>query len=292
MCIRDRHYAGALLTAKFPELQVVYKIIKTEGDKVLDTPLSLIGSKGLFTKELEMELIAGTIDIAVHSLKDMPTELPDGLELLAVTERHSVSDVLLGKRKELSLNTLPLHATVATGSLRRKSQLLWWRPDLNIVDIRGNINTRLRKFHESNWDGMILAKAGLDRLGFADEICYEFTFQEMLPAVGQGALCIEGRTHDTDIKEIAAIIDDIDTRLCISAERSFLRSLGGGCKTPIAAYCMLADGRLFLDGLVASTDGKQLIRAQKIGELNKAVDIGKELAELLLVQGANKLLKL
>jgi len=292
LALWQAHFAGDLLSAKFPGLEVVYKIIKTKGDKILDTPLNLIGGKGLFTKELEAELLTGSIDIAVHSLKDMPTELPDGLELSAVTERHSVSDVLVAKRKGYTLNTLPVHATIATGSLRRKSQLLWWRPDLNIVDLRGNINTRLRKFHESDWHGMVLAKAGLERLGFTDDISHEFTFNEMLPAVGQGALCIEARTDDSETKEILSVIEDINTRKCVEAERSFLRTLGGGCKTPIAAHCRLVDGRLSLDGLVASTDGKALIRDNISADTSNPEITGRELAERLLEKGADKLLTL
>ncbi len=290
LALWQAHFVGNLLLKNNPSLNIVYKKISTKGDKILALPLEMLGGKGLFTKELENELLVGTIDIAVHSLKDMPTELPSGLSILGVTERGSVSDVLVSRRKEYNLNTLPPHAVVATGSLRRKSQLLWWRPDFNITDLRGNINTRMRKFIESNWDGMVLAKAGLERLNMTDMITHEFSFNEMLPAVGQGALAIEGRNDVPEIAELIATINDNETEMCVNAERSFLRILGGGCKTPIAAHCILQDDMLFLDGLVASVDGREQIRKQLFDKIDKPEILGNQLANILIELGANKLL--
>jgi hydroxymethylbilane synthase len=281
---------AGLLKEKFPSLEIILKKVVTKGDKILDKPLEAIGGKGLFTKELESELLAGTIDIAVHSLKDMPTELPAGLSILAVPERGAVADVLVSRRKEYNLNTLPIHATVATGSLRRKSQLLWWRPDFNIPDLRGNVNTRIQKFLDSDWDGVVLAKAGLERLGLTDRITHEFSLKELLPAAGQGALAIEGRSNDKDVAQIVAAINHSETELCTLAERSFLQALGGGCKTPIAVYASIENAKMFIQGLVGSADGKKLLRKHLTGDAALAKHLGELLAEKLINQGAKDLL--
>jgi hydroxymethylbilane synthase len=290
LALWQANFVATLLKKKFPSIEITLKEVVTKGDRILDKPLETIGGKGLFTKELENELLAGSIDIAVHSLKDMPTGLPEGLSILAIPQRGSVADVLVSRRKEYSLNTLPIHATVATGSLRRKSQLLWWRPDFNIPDLRGNINTRMRKFVESDWDGMVLAKAGLERLGLTGMITHEFSFNELLPAAGQGALAIEGRSDDTEITQITAAINHSETELCTSAERAFLESLGGGCKTPIAAYASIREDKMILQGLVGSTDGKQQVRYSIEGNPDDAKSLGTLLAGDLIIQGAKDLL--
>jgi hydroxymethylbilane synthase len=290
LALWQANHIADLIRAKFPSLEIILKKVVTKGDKILDKPLETIGGKGLFTKELENELLAGSVDIAVHSLKDMPTELPEGLSILAIPQRGPVTDVLVSRRKEYNLNTLPIHASVATGSLRRKSQLLWWRPDFNIPDLRGNINTRINKFIESNWDGIVLAKAGLERLGLTDMITHEFSFNELLPAVGQGALAIEGRSNDSEIKEITSAINHRETELCTSAERSFLEALGGGCKTPVAAYASITNGKLLLQGLVGSADGRHQVRDSVEGNPEDANRIGKLLADKLINQGAKDLL--
>ena len=292
LALWQAQFVGQLLVREFPSLLVENKIIKTKGDKILNKPLELIGGKGLFTKELENELLNGKIDIAVHSLKDMPTVLPAGLNLLGVTKRGPASDVLVVRSNNFSLATLPPSAAVATGSLRRKAQLFYKRPDLRIADLRGNINTRVRKFMESDWHAMVLAKAGLERLGISNLIIKELPFDEMLPAVGQGALGIEGREDDAETIDLIKAIIDEKTQVCTEAERAFLKALGGGCKTPITAYCSFGDNdSLVLDGLVAATDGSVIIREKMIGHYDKPEMLGSLLAEELIQKGAKQLLK-
>ncbi len=292
LAIWQAQFVEQLLVREFPSLLVENRIIETKGDKILNKPLELIGGKGLFTKELENELLNGTIDIAVHSLKDMPTELPAGLNLLGVTKRGPASDVLIVRSNEFSLATLPPSAAVATGSIRRKAQLFYKRPDLRIADLRGNINTRVQKFLESDWHAMVLAKAGLERLGISNLIIKELSFDEMLPAVGQGALGIEGRKDDNETIDLIKAIIDENTQVCTEAERAFLKALGGGCKTPIAAYCSLGDNdSLVLEGLVAATDGSVIIREKMTGHYDKPEMLGTLLAEELIQKGAKQLLK-
>ena len=290
LALWQARFIGDMLKKKHQTLQVEYKTITTKGDKILNSPLEQIPGKGLFTKELENELLTGAIDIAVHSFKDIPTELPDGLTILGVTERGPAADVLLTHRKEYSLNTLPIHAKVATGSVRRKAQLLWWRPDFIIPELRGNITTRIQKFLDSDWHGIVLAKAGLERLELTGMITHEFTLREMLPAVGQGALAIEGRSDDSETAALVTLINHDSTRRCITAERSFLKTLGGGCKTPIAAYCTISRDTLTLEGLVGSPDGKQQIRETLNGSTESPEKLGMELAQILIDKGAKTLL--
>ncbi len=273
------------------KISVELKKISTKGDKVLDVALSKIGDKGLFTKELENALLANVIDIAVHSLKDMPTELPEGLVLGAVTKRHAAEDVLIAKEKNLTIEKLPEGAIVATGSLRRKSQLLSLRPDVKVVDLRGNVPTRIEKFMKSDWDAIILARAGVERLGLTEHISSVIPLYEILPAVGQGALGIEIKEENEFAREIISEINCENTRFAIDAERAFLRKLEGGCQTPVAAYSEVKSNGLYLSGFVGSLDGSITFRKRVRGKMKKAKEIGENLASEMLSAGADKVLE-
>ncbi|MFQ6059304.1 MAG: hydroxymethylbilane synthase [Anaerolineae bacterium] len=273
-----------------PEITFVLKVIKTRGDRIRDVALTKMGGKGLFVKELEEALLAGEIDLAVHSLKDLPTEQPSGLVIGAVLKREDPRDALVS-RHGLALAQLPRGARVGTGSLRRGAQLLAYRPDLRIADIRGNVDTRLRKLGQGQYDAVILAAAGLIRLGQADRITEYLAPQVLLPAVGQGALAVEVREADARIQGMLAAIDHASTRAAVTAERAFLRRLEGGCRVPIAAYGQVQDRSLLLDGLVASADGHRVIRGQERGPVTAPIQIGERLAEVLLACGAEGILQ-
>jgi hydroxymethylbilane synthase len=273
----------------FPQLNINIEIIKTTGDKILDVSLSNIGDKGLFTKELEKEMLEGNIDIAVHSLKDLPTKLPPGLMIGAVSEREDQLDAFVSEKYN-SIDELPKGAIVATGSLRRKSQLLHYRNDLNITDVRGNVQTRLKRLKENNWDGMILAYAGLHRLGLKNLVKQVIPLNIMLPAVSQGVMAVEIRENDEFVKSVVSVIHDINSYYQILSERSFLRRLEGGCQVPIGAYSEIVDEDLVIEGVVASVDGKELVRDKVTGVKEKAKQLGTELAEKLLSMGADRIL--
>jgi hydroxymethylbilane synthase len=290
LALWQAYFVKKEIEKKFKSIKVEIKKISTKGDKILDVALSKIGDKGLFTKEIENELLAGTIDIAVHSLKDLPTVLPKGLELAAVTKRHAVEDVLVSNKKRVTLDKLPEGAIVATGSLRRASQILHIRPDIKIVDIRGNVQTRLKKFEASNWDGMILARAGLERLKLKKHISSVIPVEQILPAVGQGALGIEVATKNKFAKEIAQGIHNVKTNYVISAERAFLNALGGGCQVPIGAYAELKSNGLYLSGFVGSPDGTTTFFKRVRGSQKNAALIGKTLAKDILKAGGKKVL--
>lgn len=279
-----------LLDENFPEKQFEIRIIHTTGDRVLDVALSKIGDKGLFTRQIETELLNGSIDLAVHSLKDLQTVQPDGLTIGAVLERETPNDVLIAKQHS-SIADLPTRARVATGSLRRRSQLLAHRPDLEIVEIRGNVPTRIRKFHESEMDAMILAFAGVHRLGLDEHITELVTFDVMLPAVGQGAVAIETRSDDTDVEELTKRIDHAETRHAVTAERAFLRTLEGGCQVPIGALARVDGEKVMLEGFVGSLDGTGSFRDELAGTIDNAEEIGVNLAERLIEKGAAGLLE-
>lgn len=276
---------------KFKSVKVEIKKISTKGDKILDVALSKIGDKGLFTKEIENELLAGTVDLAVHSLKDLPTVLPKGLELVAVTKRHAVEDVLVANKKRVTLENLPVGATIATGSLRRASQILHLRPDIKIVDIRGNVQTRLKKFAASKWDGMILARAGLERLKLKKHISSVIPIDQIIPAVGQGAVAIEISSKNKFAKEIAQGIHDSKTEFSIAAERAFLKTLGGGCQVPIGAYAEQRSNGMYLSGFVGSPDGTITFTKQVRGSRKNAEVMGKSLAKDILKAGGKKVLQ-
>ncbi|MGI8545552.1 MAG: hydroxymethylbilane synthase [Aridibacter sp.] len=274
----------------FPEKQFEIRIIKTTGDKMLKVALSKIGDKGLFTKQLETALLEEEIDLAVHSLKDLQTEQPEKLKIGAVAKREKPFDVLISK-KHASIDELPEGAKVATGSLRRKSQLLNYRKDLQIFEIRGNVPTRIKKFEESDLDAMILAYAGVHRLGLDSYISQIIPPEIMLPAVGQGAMAVEIRADDAELEELLQEISDKETFYCITAERSFLRRLEGGCQVPIAGFARLQNGKVYLRGMVGNMDGSINLHDEISGEINVAESLGITLAEKLIKQGANRLLE-
>lgn len=287
--------AKARLHALFPEIDVSIDIIKTTGDVKTD-PLSVIGGKGVFTKELEDALLDGRIDLAVHSLKDLPTVLPDGLTISAICERDDPRDALV-LRDDLkgrggSILNLPQRAVIGTSSQRRVAQLKALRSDVIVKDVRGNVDTRLRKLDEGQYEALILATAGLRRLELDDRINVAISIEEMVPAVGQGAIAIEIRADNELALETTGELDHEETRLCCLAERAFLRSLGGGCQFPIAGHAIIENEELKLDGLVATPDGAQILRAQLSGAPEKPEEIGSSLAKNLIERGANSLLDL
>jgi hydroxymethylbilane synthase len=272
-------------------------IIKTTGDRVIESPLSKIGDKGLFTREIETALLRGEIDLAVHSLKDLPTQLPAGLTIGAVSRRDDVRDVFLphpasGAR---TLREVPPGGTIATGSLRRTCQLLAMRPDLVVVDIRGNLQTRFRKLEESDWAGMLLARAGAVRLGWTARIGETIDTAAILPAVGQGALGIEVRSDDSQTMELVRPLHDVGTWTAVSAERALLRRLEGGCQVPVGAHARIepaAEDRetLVIEAMVGSLDGKRVVRGRHDGPAETPERLGTELAERLLREGADTIL--
>ena len=276
-----------------PSLEVRIEIIKTTGDVKTD-PLSVIGGKGVFTKELEDALLDGRTDIAVHSLKDLPTVLSDKLVIAAICKREDPRDALVlgrpSRGAKPSVAALPKGATIGTSSPRRLAQLKHLRSDLAFKDLRGNVDTRLRKLDEGQYDALVLACAGLRRLDRESRISTPLSTQEMLPAVGQGAIGIEARAGDEDIGAIVGKLDHKFTRLACTAERSFLLSLGGGCLLPIAAYAIVRDKRIRLQGLVADVLGKRIVRNHISGPLDEAEKLGSRLAEQLLANGAGELL--
>jgi hydroxymethylbilane synthase len=278
-----------------PSLEVRIEIIKTSGDANTD-PLSLIGGKGVFTKELEEALLDQRIDLAVHSLKDLPTIVPEGLVIAAICKREDPRDALVLNRKrggsQSTILSLSKGAIVGTSSPRRLAQLKHLRDDLIIKELRGNVDTRLRKLDEGQYDALVLACAGLRRLGMENRISAALPAGEMLPAVGQGALGIETRAADEETIAVVNKLDHKFTRLACTAERAFLRSLGGGCQLPIAAYAVVRAKRIRLDGLVADPDGARIVRDRISGDLNDAEQLGTELGERLLARGARELLEM
>lgn len=279
----------ATLESIFPQLQVDLKIIKTKGDKILDVALSKIGDKGLFTKEIENELLDGSVDLAVHSLKDLPTTLPEGLKLGAVLERGEFRDALVSKNGK-KLAELGAGDVVATSSLRRIAGLLKVNNQILIKDIRGNVNSRLQKMEDGYCDAMIMAAAGLQRLGLEKYITEIIDPEVILPAVSQGAIAIETRMDDLEIEELMSKINHRETWDCIVAERAFLAELQGGCQVPLGCFSSIKNGELTLHGFVASIDGKQFIRETISGELNLGADLGIALAEKMLEKGALEIL--
>jgi hydroxymethylbilane synthase len=294
LALWQANWVKAQLNALRPDANVEIEIFKTSGDVMRHVPLAVIGGKGAFTKELEEALLAERIDIAVHSLKDLPTILPDGLTIAAITEREVPYDALVlradASNHAATLQSLPAGAIVGTSSLRRQAQLRFQRPDVEIRDVRGNVDTRLRKLDEGQYDALLLAAAGLRRLGFAARINATVPPDVMLPAVGQGALGIETRAADADTCVLVALLNHAPTHAACAAERALLRALGGGCQVPIAAHATVKDGRLHLDGLVAGMDGKEIIRAAIEDHATQAAHAGEALAARLREQGAERLL--
>ena len=271
-------------------VEVSIQIIKTSGDKIQDVPLAKIGGKGLFVKEIEEALLAHEIDIAVHSMKDVPMKLPRELQIAVVTERESPLDALISKNGE-KIADLPEGATVGTSSLRRSSQLLRYRPDLKIEMLRGNLDTRLKKLDEGQYDAIILAAAGLNRLGWADRITEEISREILLPAMGQGALGLETRINDVDVQKFICDLDHEATHWAVDAERAFVDILDGGCQVPIGAYATVDGGQITVRGLVAGLDGKTIYQLDKTGPVYDADKLGRELGNELLKMGAAEILK-
>lgn len=282
-----------------PNLTIHVEVIKTTGDKLKTAPLAVIGGRGVFTKELEEALLNERIDVAVHSLKDLPTTLPPELAITAITEREDARDALVGGADLLasgalpagaSLRSLPQGATIGTSSPRRLAQVKHVRADLKVRELRGNVDTRLRKLDAGEYDAIILAAAGLNRLGFTQRISQLLEPEEMLPAIGQGALGIETRADDHATNNVIRLLDDATTRQACTAERSLLRALGGGCQLPIAGHAAVHQGRLRLEGLVAAPAGERMIRDRVEGAAVEAMRIGEELAARLHQHGAAELL--
>jgi hydroxymethylbilane synthase len=271
-------------------LEVELNIIKTTGDKILDVPLAQVGGKGLFVKEIEEAMLRGEADLAVHSMKDVPTDLPQGLHLSTITKREDPRDAFIAGKDMKSFLDLPQGATVGTSSLRRICQLLNKRPDLRISQLRGNVDTRLRKLEEGQFDAIILATAGVKRLGHEDKITERMATDISLPAIGQGAVGIECRVDDEFINNLLAKLDHYETSVCVRAERAFLKKLEGGCQVPIAAYAQLIDGKIAMSGLVGSVDGKTLIKDTLEGSTEDPETLGTSLAEKLLAKGAKEIL--
>lgn len=270
-------------------VEVELKIIKTTGDKILDVPLAKVGGKGLFTKELEVALLDGTVDLCVHSMKDVPTELPEGCILAGMPERVDPRDVIVAHDGE-DLTTLPQGAKVGTSSLRRISQVRALRPDVEIVDVRGNLDTRMRKAETGEVSLVILAAAGIKRLGWADRISSFIPTEQMVSAVGQGAIGIEIREDDEFMVDVCKKISDPDTLTCVSAERVVMNRLDGGCQVPIGAYARIEDGKLVLDGMVGSVDGSEIVRATAEGPIDDPIGLGEKVTDMLRERGALEIL--
>ncbi len=273
-----------------PEYNFRIISMKTQGDKILDVALAKIGDKGLFTKELEVAMLNLDIDLAVHSMKDLPTVLPEGLVIGAVCERFDPRDVLVS-RHGLTLAEMPAGAKIGTSSLRRCAQLLNFRPDFNLVSLRGNLNTRMAKLERENMDGIILAAAGIERLGWGDRITERIPFDISLPAVGQGSIGIEIRGADEEVRQLVEKFNHPASAAAIKAERAMLKKLEGGCQIPIGALGRVEEDRLVLQGLVAGLDGRELIRDSVAGPVEDAELLGRALADKLIALGADKILK-
>jgi hydroxymethylbilane synthase len=289
LALWQANHVKAGLEAAHPGLVVELLPLMTTGDKILDVPLAKVGGKGLFTKEIEQALIDGRADLAVHSMKDVPTQRAPGLMLAGTGVREDVRDALVSPRVK-SVDKLPKGARVGTSSLRRQAQLLNLRPDLKIVSIRGNVQTRMNKIEELNLEGVILAAAGLRRLGFADRITQYISPGVSLPAIAQGALALEVRADDARTRELVVIFRHEPTEIAVTAERAFLARLEGGCQVPIAGLAKLEGGRVAMEGLVGSVDGKTLIRDRGEGPAAEAERVGRVLAEKILDRGGRAIL--
>jgi len=283
------HIAECIRT-QYPEIEVTLRHIVTTGDKILDVPLAKIGGKGLFTKELENAMLAQEIDLAVHSLKDMPTQLPAGLVLAAITERVDPGDALLSP-KYGEIDKLPQGAKVGTSSLRRKAQLLKYRPDLRICDLRGNLDTRLKKMETEGFDAIILAVSGLKRLGWQELITQILPTEICLPAVGQGALAIEARASDEEVLSMVEFLNHQPTRWAVEAERAYLAEAEGGCQIPIGVYGQLEEEKLLLEAVILSVDGKRQIHQTISGAPTAGIELGRTLAQDMLDKGGRAILQ-
>ena len=290
LAIWQAEYVKKELIRNHSDIEIQIVRIQTEGDRFLDAPLFDIGGKGLFIKELEEALLSKNADIAVHSMKDVIVELPKGLEISVIMKREDSRDVLISNQYN-SIAEIPDNSTVGTSSLRRQSQLKQVNSNILFEGLRGNVETRIGKLDDGKYDAIILAAAGIIRLGLAERITEFISFSHVLPAVGQGAIGIEWRTNDETTQQLIAPLNDKDTSLCVLTERAFSRRLNGGCQLPIASHAVIENNQIKVDGLVARLDGSKVIRLQKIGELEDADKIGSSLAEALLDNGADAILK-
>jgi hydroxymethylbilane synthase len=290
LALWQANWVKSVLEKKYPSTPVELIIIKTQGDKILDVPLAKVGGKGLFVKEIEQKLLARQIDIAVHSMKDMPADIPQGLCIGAIPERENPMDVFIS-RNGAGFSDLPAGSVIGTSSLRRGAQLRHARPDIVIRSIRGNLDTRLKKLESENFDALVLAAAGVKRLKLEHKITEYLDPGLMLPAIGQGALCIETRKDDAIVGPLVASLDHASTRSVVAGERAFLNRLEGGCQVPIAGHGRISENQFALTGLVAEIDGTRIIKGQKSGPLDSPETIGIDLAEELLARGADKILE-
>jgi len=290
LALWQANWVKSVLEKKYPSTPVELIIIKTQGDKILDVPLAKVGGKGLFVKEIEHKLLARHIDIAVHSMKDMPSDIPQGLCIGAIPERENPVDVFIS-RNGAGFSELPAGSVIGTSSLRRGAQLRHARPDIVIRSIRGNLDTRLKKLESENFDALVLAAAGVKRLNLEHKITEYLDPALMLPAIGQGALCIETRKDDAIVGPLVASLDHVSTRSVVAGERAFLNRLEGGCQVPIAGHGRISENQFALTGLVAEIDGTRIIKGEKSGPLDSSETIGIDLAEELLARGADKILE-
>lgn len=290
LALWQAQHVAELLELTFPNIKTELVKMTTRGDKILDAPLAKVGGKGLFVKELEQGLLEGLADIAVHSMKDVPVEFPEGLHLTAILTREDPTDAFVANHFA-SFRDLPANARIGTSSLRRQCQIKEKFPDAEILSLRGNVNTRLARLDAGDYDAIILASAGLKRLGMAERITESLDTNISLPAIGQGAIGIECRVNDQEINELLSVLHDWETGLCVTAERAMNARLNGGCQVPIAGFAQRRGDRLFMRGLVGSPDGSVLYRTEDSGDLNQAEAIGRGIAEDLIALGADKILK-
>lgn len=291
LALAQAHFVAESLKKVVADIEPDICVIKTSGDILQDVSLRQIGGQGAFVKEIEEALLTGGVDLAVHSMKDVPGEIPDGLAFAAILPREDARDVLVS-RDHAGFDLLPKGARIGTGSLRRQAQMMSVRPDLEIVPLRGNIDTRLKKMETENLAGVILAAAGMKRLRYTAAITQFLPIEWMLPAVGQGALGLQVRENDAWLSELCAKLHCATTAAEVRAERSYLRALGGGCRLPIAAYGLLDGQRLMLEGLVAAPDGTGVIRDHVVGGVDEAEDMGRGLAGVIMEKGGRQLLNL
>jgi hydroxymethylbilane synthase len=275
---------------RHPEVRVALVIIKTKGDKIVDAPLSKVGGKGLFVKEIEDALLKGDVDLAVHSMKDVPAVLQEGLKISVYPEREDPRDAFVSRHFK-GVEDLPQGASVGTSSLRRSAQLLHMRPDLHMVPFRGNVDTRLRKLDNKEVHAIVLAAAGLRRLGLSSRITAVLSPESVLPAIGQGVLGLEVREKDQKTRDLISFLNDPETELAARAERAFLKELEGGCQVPLAGYARVEKDRIVLDGMVAELDGSVILRQQRAGGKDKPEDLGIALARQLIAAGADRILE-
>ncbi|PPD50236.1 MAG: hydroxymethylbilane synthase [Methylobacter sp.] len=290
LAVWQAEHVARRLEQLFPEISTELVKMVTRGDKILDAPLAKVGGKGLFVKELEQGMLEGSADIAVHSMKDVPVEFPEGLHLAAILLREDPTDALVSNVYR-SIDELPADARIGTSSLRRQCQIKERFPGAEIIPLRGNVNTRLAKLDAGDYDAIVLASAGLKRLGLAGRISQPLAVAISLPAIGQGAIGIECRTDDTKINAMLAALHDVDTGLCVSAERAMNARLQGGCQVPIAGFAVRQGGQLFMRGLVGAPDGSVVFRSEGSAPLTQAEELGRSIAEDLLSQGADKILQ-